>query len=93
MSENTEFDPRYPFFSGKINGTDNEYDLYMYLFDLYRIAACIDVCRGGIKKVNIFCFDYQMEYIKSILEKDDIVKDKIKFFPISEERGREFAYG
>ena len=54
MSENTEFDPRYPFFSGKINGTDNEYDLYMYLFDLYRIAACIDVCRGGIKKVNVW---------------------------------------
>ena len=92
MSDNLEYDPRFPFFSGKSKNHTEEYYMHTYLFDLYRIAACIDVCRSGIQRVNLFCFDYQAEYVKTIFQKEDIAEGRIKFFPISEERGREFAY-
>lgn len=93
MCDNIEYDTSYPFFSGRTTRVIEEYYLHAYLFDLYRVAACIDTCRSGIQKVNFFCFDYQVEYVKSIFKKDDIAEERIKFFPISEDRGREFAYG
>ena len=41
LSEDIEYDERYPFFSGMTKGTSGEYNLHAYMFDLYKVATYV----------------------------------------------------
>ena len=41
LSEDIEYNERYPFFSGMTKGTSGEYNLHAYMFDLYKVATYV----------------------------------------------------
>ena len=92
MGAELKYDKDFPCFAGKKDGGKPEYDFYAYMFDLHSVAQCIDYCKK-VPKVNFCCFDYQKEYIERIIETDNILKQRMETLTITEEGGREIAYG
>ena len=78
--------PQYPFFAGGTGDDEQEFDLHTFMFDLYNVAAALDLCKTRRVRVNVFCFDYQIPYIKSLI---DTQKENIALYPYDAEKGCE----
>lgn len=92
MGTELKFDKDFPCFAGRNVSNKPEYDFYAYMFDLHKVAQCLDYCTK-VPKVNFCCFDYQEKYIKNIIESDEILKSRVEVLTITEEGGREIVYG
>ena len=77
LIDDVVFDGHFPFLAGKSITSNNSYRMFAFLFDLYKVAAGIDVCKNKGINLEIYCFSYQEPYIKSIIDND--VQDRITF--------------
>ena len=70
-------DGHFPCFAGRSQEDKLTYYLNTYLFDMCKVAAGIKECADKGINVIINCFDYQVDYVKSIVKEE--FQDRITY--------------